>query len=77
VWVEQCQAFAVCDVLAGKIGDERRFAGAGLADDVHVGAAIPALDAEAPPMMPKVGLAEAGNFIHRFSVGTAARAKKR
>jgi len=45
--VKQRQAFPVRHVLAGEIGDQGGLAGAGLADDVHVGATVGALDAEA------------------------------
>ena len=63
MWVEQRQPLAARDVLAGKICDQSRFAGAGLPDNVHVGAAIRALDAEMPPIISEVGLTDDSDSV--------------
>ena len=44
VWIEQRQPFAGGEVLRDEIEEQRRFAGAGLADDVEV--ATPRLGGE-------------------------------
>ena len=55
VGIEERKAFPVHEVLAGEVGDQGGLAGAGLADDVHVGAAVGALDAEAVMLVAEVG----------------------
>ena len=58
VGIEQREAFAVHEVLAREVGNQRGLAGPGLADDVHVGAAIGALDAEATMFVTEVDLGD-------------------
>jgi hypothetical protein len=41
--------------------EKRRLAGAGLADDIHVGEPVTLLDAEKPPVIPEVGFGEQGD----------------
>jgi len=53
--IEQRKAFPVHEVLAREVGDQGGLAGAGLADDVHMGAAVDALDAEATMLVAEVG----------------------
>src|SRR5437588_860472 len=57
---EQGTAFAVQDVLAGEVGNQGGLSGARLADDVHVGAAVGALDAEGATVVAEVGLGKQG-----------------
>src|SRR5262249_10084699 len=44
--VDQGQAVSRLDIVAGQVLDQRRFAGSGLAHDVHVAAAVLLPDAE-------------------------------
>src|SRR5439155_13662378 len=65
VGIEERKAFAMHEVLAGEVSDQRGLAGAGLADDVQVGAAVGALDAEATMIVAEVGDGERGDPVVR------------
>src|SRR5262249_42230167 len=66
VWVDHADAFAVDDILNHQVVDQRRFAGTGFADDVHVLPPIVALDAEKTIRLAKIGFAEINNILLRI-----------
>jgi hypothetical protein len=63
VGIEEGEAFAVHEVLARKIGNQRGLPRPGLANHVHVGAAVGPLDAKTAPLIAEVGLANDGDGI--------------
>jgi hypothetical protein len=86
VGVEQRKAFAVHEVLAGKVANQGGLARSGLPDDVHVGAAVGAPDSEATPQVAEVSCGEFRDTIffwlgshpgHKFRVSVSARQGRR
>ena len=61
VRIEERHALATGDVLADQLFKERGLAGTGRADDVQVRPPVRAPDAEAPPVLTEVRLAEDGD----------------
>src|SRR5262249_26557925 len=66
--IDDGKAFALRGALSGHVGKQGGLACPGLPNDVHVGAPIPALDAKALWLVAEIGLANASDFIHCFSV---------
>src|SRR5207237_2474167 len=59
---ERRKSFPVDQVLALEVVYQRALARPGLADDVHVGPAVGALDAKTPPLVAEVGFGEGGDW---------------
>jgi hypothetical protein len=64
------------DILSRKIRDQCGFAGSGFTYDVSVMTPVGMFDTKTFGLIAEVGLAEGGNFLHPFSVGRAAIARK-
>src|SRR5436309_12058901 len=63
VWIEQSEPPPGVHVPADERMQQRRFAGAGLADDVHVRAPVRLPDAEKPPVSAEVCAGEEGYAV--------------
>src|SRR5262249_52303187 len=61
---------------AGKICDERRFAGSSATNDIGMVPPVGVLDAKALVLIAEIGFSEARNFLHPFSVEIASSARK-